>query len=480
MSLNGTLHVAASGLAVTALGVRTAGHNIANVDTPNYSRQRQVIAAETPAPYGNGQLGSGVTQLSITRVIDPFMQQQLLASDSSLGGTQAQASALELVEGVLADRASGGVGSALTQLYDAFSDLAASATPGAPLERAEVRSAAQNLIDTLHTLDGFLRDEMQAANGQIEASLPRVNELLTGIRDLNEQIARSALSGSPANDLMDQRDTLLRELAGFVDIRVQDGNAGRIDVTLANGVGLVEGNLVRTLVAVADPNNPFDPRFARIGLQNGANVSDITAQIGGGSLGGLLRARDVHIAGAVRGLDTIAFNVAARVNAVHASGAGANGAVGDFFAQPATVEDAARDLALAPAILASPDAIAAGLTSAPGDNRNAQALAALRDARAPMHVLGDTLGAPSGPTRSVLEQFASLVTDVGVQVRGMSSVRTTQERIRETLENRRDEISGVSLDEEVTHLVELQAAFQANARVISLVDRLLEDVVNMI
>ncbi len=480
MSLNGTLDVARSGLAVTALGVRTAGHNIANVDTPNYSRQRQVIAAEAPVLYGSGMLGTGVTQLGIVRVVDPFMQQQLLASDSSLGGTQAQASALELIEGVLADRAAGGVGSALTQLYDAFSDLAASATPGAPLERAEVRSAAQNLIDTLHTIDGFLRAEMQAANGQIETSLPRVNELLTGIRDLNEQIARSALSGSPANDLMDQRDTLVRELAGFVDIRVQDGSAGRIDVTLANGAGLVEGNQVRTLVAVADPNNPFDPRFARIGLQNGANVSDITAQIGGGSIGGLLRARDVHIASAVRGLDTIAFNVAARVNAVHASGTGANGAVGDFFAQPATVEDAARNLALAPAILASPDAIAAGVTSAPGDNRNAQALAALRDARAPIHVLGDTLGAPSGPTRSLLEQFAALVTDVGVQVRGMVSVRATQEQIREMLENRRDEVSGVSLDEEVTRLVELQAAFQANARVISLVDRLLEDVVNMI
>ncbi len=480
MSLNGTLEVARSGLAVTALGVRTAGHNIANVETPNYSRQRQLLAAEAPVPYGNVQLGGGVTQLGIARVVDPFMQQQLLASDSSLGGTRAQASALELIEGVLADRAAGGLGSALTQLYDSFSDLAASAAPGASLERAEVRSSAQSLIDTLHRLDGFLRDEMQVANGQIEASLPRVNELLAGVRDLNEQIARSSLAGSPANDLMDQRDTLVRELASLVDVRVHEGNGGRIDVTLANGVGLVEGNQVRTLVAVADPNNPFDPRFARIGLQNGANVSDITSQIGGGSIGGLLRGRDVHIAAAVRGLDTLAFNVAARVNAVHAGGTGANGAVGDFFAQPASVADAARNLALAPAILASPDAIAAGLTSAPGDNRNAQALAALCDARAPIYVVGDSLGAPSGPTRSVLEHFASLVTDVGIQVRGMSSVRTTQEQILETLENRRDEISGVSLDEEVTHLVELQAAFQANARVISLVDRLLEDVVNMI
>jgi flagellar hook-associated protein 1 FlgK len=144
------------------------------------------------------------------------------------------------------------------------------------------------------------------------------------------------------------------------------------------------------------------------------------------------------------------------------------------------VVDAARDLALSAAVAASPDAIAAGPTGQAGDNRTAQAIAQLRSARAPLHVLGDALGSPSGPSRSVLDQLATVVTDIGVQARSATSNRAQLERVMETLENRRDEVSGVSLDEEVTRLVELQAAFQANSRVISMVGDLLGELVDVL
>ncbi len=477
--LYGALNVAKSGLAVTSLGVRTASHNIANVNTPNYSRQRQVIVAEVPSETSGGFIGTGVRQAAVFRDGDPFIQEQLLRNGGQLGASGAQANALTQIEQLVGDTSTNGLGATLNEFYDAWSDLASSVSPGAPLERASVKATSQALVAKLNELDGHLRDQMRDVDQQIQAHLPRVNDLLQEIKSLNEEVARLELS-SPANDLRDQRDGLLRELGSYLDIDVRETGSGRVDVTLRNGIPLVTDGLARTLFAAPDTAHPIDPRFVRIFVQDGLASSDITPLIGSGQIGGLLRARDVTIAGALRSLDVLAFNAASTVNAVHATGVGANGAVGDFFAQPAQVEDAAREIDLSAAILASADAIAAGPTGAESDNRTAQTIAALRGARAPLHVLGDALGAPSGPARSVLDQFGAVVTDIGVQARSAASQRSQLEHVMETLENRRDEVAGVSLDEEVTRLVELQAAFQANSRVIAMVGDLLGELVDIL
>jgi flagellar hook-associated protein 1 FlgK len=477
--LYGAMQVAKSGLAVTSLGVRTASHNIANVNNPDYSRQRQILATEYPVASSGGFLGAGVRQVGVERAEDPFIQEQLLRHGGQLGATSAQADALAVVEQIVGSDPASGLGASLNAFYDAWSDLAASGSPGAPLERAAVRTAGDALVTQLHSLDRQLRDQMSALDQRIQGQLPRVNDLLQQIVGLNDEIARIEVS-EPANDLRDQRDGLLRELGGYLDIVVRDADGGRVDVALRNGVPLVSGDGARTLFAAPDPSNPIDPRFVRVYVQNGLAQSDITSLIGSGEIGGLLSARDVTLAGALRSLDVIAFNVASTVNAQHASGVGANGYTGDFFAQPAQVADAARDLALSAAVSASADAIAAGPTGAPGDTRTAQAIAALREARAPLHQLGDALGAPTGPTRSVLDQFGAVIADIGAQSRSAVSQRDQLTHVMETLQNRRDEVAGVSLDEEVTRLVELQAAFQANSRVIKLVGDLLGELVDVL
>lgn len=477
--LFGVIDVAKRGIAASSYGVRTTGHNIANVGTPGYSRQRTVVEATLPQQTGVGMLGTGVDVISVERITDGFVQSQLLRHGSLYGASDAQARALAQVEELLAERDGVGLASALDAFYDAWSDLAAAATPGAPIERAQVRSAGQALADALHGMDGQLRDQMSAVNREIEGLVPEVNRLTGEIRDLNVEIARLEVN-QPANDLRDRRDQALAELAALVDVRTFEDERGRLSVTLANGLALVEGGFQRELGVVADPANPFDPTFSRIEYRDGTVAFDVTDQIGAGRIGGLLRVRDDHLPTAIRSLDTVAFNLAESVNAVHAAGVGLDGTTGNFFQAPAAVEDAARGLALDPAILASLDAIAAGLTNAASDNRNALALAALRDTAAPLTLPGDPLGSPSGPTRTLLEHVATVVADVGMRSRAFASARTQEEGLLETLQNRRDEISGVSLDEEVTHLVELQAAFRANSRVISVVDRLLEDVLSIL
>lgn len=478
-SLFGIMDVAHRGLSVATMGLRTTGHNISNVNTPGFSRQRQVTAASFPIAQNGSLFGSGVDQLTIERITDPFIQRQLMRQGSSFGAADAQAEALARIEETLNEQDGPGLTAALGELYDAFSDLSAASTPGAPIEREAVRSAASAAVDTLHRLDGQLRQQQSDANAGIVALVPEVNRLVQQIHQLNEEIARTEIN-TPANDHRDQMELLVRDLSDLVDVNTFPDRAGRVTVTLTNGLPLVEGGFARQLVTVQDPAHPFDPSFAQIRYRDGANDIDVTSDIGAGRLGGLLRARDTLIPAAIRSLDTVSYNLAAEVNRIHNLGVGLDGSTGDFFLALPAVEDAARDIALDPAILASTDAIAAGLTSAPGDNQNALALAAMRDTPAALFLPGDPPGPASGPARTLLDHAAAIVTDVGQQARTLEGSRSQQQRILEGLESRRDEVSGVSVDEEMTRLIELQAAFQANARVVTVLDRLLNDVIELI
>jgi len=477
--LFGVLDVANRGLTVTQQGIRVTGHNIANVNTPGYSRQRQVLAASAPIANASGHQGTGVEQLTIERITDRFVETQLLKQNASAASSEAQAQALALVEEVLNEQDGRGIGAALSDLYEAFSDLASGATPGAPAEREAVRASARSLMQVVHGTDERLRDLQSSTNREIEDQVREINAITERIAKLNAGITQLEIQ-APANDLRDQRDGLLRELASRIDVDSFEDAKGSLVVFLPSGASLVNGVTSHPLTTSLDVTNPFDSSFARIVYPESGSNLDITDDIGAGSLGGLLRVRDTLIPSAIRSLDTLAYNLAEGVNAVHAAGTGLDGTVGDFFAAPAAVEDAARGLALEAAILASSDAIAAGLTSAPGDNRNAIALADLRDGAAPLFIPGDPPGPATGPTRTLLEHAAAVVADVGQQARTFAQASSQQARVLQDLESRRDAISGVSIDEEMAGLIQLEAAFQANARVLSTVDRLLDDLLSIL
>ncbi len=474
-----TIDTATRALGVVQRGIGVTGHNIANVETPGYSRQRQVLSAEIPSATAIGVRGLGVRQLTIERVTDAFIQNQLMRQSSSLGASEAQASGLAALEQILNEQQGEGISAALNDFYDALSDLSTSPTPGAPSERQAVLSAAQRVIDNLSSADTRVRSLMRSTDSSIEVSVENVNRITAEIHELNHAIMEQEVV-APANDLRDRRELLLQELAREVDIQTNENDSGVIGVSLAGGPSLVTEGSVRQLNAVPDPTNPFDPTLVRIEHVSGAVVTDVTADIGGGNIGGLLRLRDNSLASAVRALDTLAYNLGESVNAVHQTGLGLDGLAGDFFAPLANVEDAARNLALDARVAGNPDGIAAGLTSASLDNEVALQLAALRDTPAAIFLPGDPPGPATGPTRSLLDHAAAIVADVGQQTRTLQSAAAQQTLLMDNLENRRAEVSGVSLDEETTNLIRLQAAFQANARVVSVAQQLLDDLVSII
>lgn len=477
--LFGVMNTAARSLAVTSQGIQNTSHNISNVETPGYSRQRQILGTASPSRHPAGHLGNGVEQISIRRITDSFVHEQLVRQGSQFGAADAQAGALGVVQEVFNGVDAGSLTDSLGRFYDAFSDLASSPTPGAAIERAGARSAAQSLVDTIHSMDASLRAEQRAADDAIESTLLEISRLAEAIDQQNDEIVKLEIT-APANDARDTRDQLVRDLSELVGLQTFESPDGRLNVSLPNGLPLVGAGDSSSLVAVQDVSNPFNSTFVQIHYSDGVSSADVTSQIGGGRLGGILRARDDLLAGAIRTLDTLAYNLTTSVNSLHATGVGLNGEVGDFFAAPAAVEDAASGLALDAQILASTDAIAAGFTSAPSDNTLALEIANLRTTPTAFFLPGDPPGPATGPSRTLLEQVAVVVTDAGEQARTFETARSQQARIIESLENRRDSVSGVSLDEEMTQLIELQAAFQANSRLISLVDELLEDVLGIL
>ncbi|RIK98941.1 MAG: flagellar hook-associated protein FlgK [Proteobacteria bacterium] len=477
--LFGTLDIAARGLLVTQNGIRVTSHNTANVETPGYTRQRQLLTAAPAIPHPAGAIGTGVEQQGIQRVSDELLHRQFVSADARAAAFGVEANALDVVQELFNEQSGPGLGARISALYDAFEDVASATTPGAPVERGSLRTAAQSLIDAFRGVDAELRRALKDADRSAVALLDSINGLARDIAALNRAIVREE-AVAPANDLRDRRDALVRELAKKVEISSFEQSDGSVVVMVARGLALVEGTTARSLVAQTDLANPFDPTVSRILFDLGPTQADVSDDLGGGELGGHLQVRDQLVPDAIRELDVLAYNLAAQVNAVHQLGVGRDGSTGDFFAAPAQVEDAARDLALAPAILASPDAIAAGLTSDPGDNRNALALAALRTTATPFYLPGDPPGPPTGAARTALDHHGFLVGDLGERARVAAGAHDVQARVLGELEARRESMSGVSLDEEMIKLIRLESAYQANGRVIATIQTLLDALVQLV
>jgi flagellar hook-associated protein 1 FlgK len=226
---------------------------------------------------------------------------------------------------------------------------------------------------------------------------------------------------------------------------------------------------------------------------NGAGSSfDATALLRGGELGGLIEARDSILGGAIRELDAFAYSVAESFNAVHRGGLGlVDGAAHDFFAdltgQP-SVNDAARNFGLSAdidpsqggtirhiAAGAAANPVTGGPEAAPGDTGWVEELKNLRGASVPTYLAGDVPGTPTGSPTSMVSSLGRWIGDIGQGARSAERSLAQQDSVLAAVRNRRDEVSGVSIDEEVAELVKLQASFQANAKVLSTISTMLDD-----
>ena len=457
----GLLDLGKSSLLTQQKGIAVTGHNIANANTPGYSRQQIRLTANAPVYGAPGQAGTGVRAAEIQRIYDRFVNVQINNEQQKLSRWDAREKALQRVD-LAFDEASGySLNQAMNEFWNAWQAL--SNQPESYTERELLLSKSDYLAATFRKISSDLSQQQDDLDAQISAAVGEVNRITSELSDLNFKISDIEAENQNANDLRDQRDMLLKELSGWIDIQSYENSTGMVTVSLANGRPLVDGSLTWQLTASDNGTGHLDVFW----VDQDGNQSNISGDIGGGQLMGWLESRDTDIADALTRLDDLAGTIITEVNRVHTGGFDLDATAGIDFFNGST----AADIDLNPAVSNDSRRIATSSTATgvPGDNSNAIAMANLQ--------FGQFMG---GGTSTFDDHYNALVSDVGSQVKGAADYRRHQESMTTSMENYRESISGVSLDEEMLNLIKFQYGYDAAAKLISTVDRMMETVMNML
>ena len=449
--LLGALAAATRALEAQQFGLEVTGHNIANINTPGYTRRVAALSAVPPAVPGNA--GGGVEVDGVRAVRDVLLERRLRDETSIEQRHAAAADTLSQVESVI-----GLPGQSLDldmeRFFDAYARLAEDPT-SSPI-RQEVIQEGAALADAFRAMAGRLDDTRRDADRHVRNEVEEVNALTARIAELNGAMTRASASQEP-HDERDQAIETIRELAEHLDIVALERSGGRaFDVYFANGRPLVVGLDSYTLTTVNAPVSGLaDIEFQGVTVTN--EVTD-------GRIGGQLRARDVLIPNYASRLDELAFAVVQQVNALHDPGFDLNGNdAGDFFTPLPAQAGAAAAITIDPTLAGDPRLIAAAATPVAGDNQVARDIAALRDQR----VL-DTGTAT----------FNDVWADVSFRVGRDAETETRQLESRgdtvRQIASLRDAISGVSLNEEALHLMRFQRAYEANAAMFRTINEVLD------
>lgn len=323
--------IAKSSLATSQLALTVTGHNVANVNTPGYSRQTVVLSERPPINGQPGMVGTGVYAASIRRSIDHFVEVQVTLSRQNMGRLSIAKDMLSRLENIFGDGVSHGIAGGLTEFFRAIQDVATN--PGELAARSALLAKAVQLASNLNQASSDLAAARQSANFQVKQTVVEINGLSRQIAELNGKIVNAELMGQDANDLRDQRQQAINELAEKIDLTTFEHATGAVSVYVARGQVLVAGETVRELTTVEEPGSQG---LVSVGYSmGGTRVLSINDLISNGRLRGLLDFRDVTVVELQRTFDLIAATLANAVNQIHRVGFGLNATTGlDVFSNP--------------------------------------------------------------------------------------------------------------------------------------------------
>lgn len=324
----GSLHIAREGLFAQQSAIGVTAHNVANVNTPGYSRQRAVFEPVEPQQIAGLYFGRGVTIDAITKSYDKFLNNNIMLETSILGQWEIRSSYMNQADSIFNESSEMGLNSLMNEFWQAWQDLA-DHPEGIP-ERAIVQSQARTLAGAFQSMTANLESIRTDANSRIADVVNKINQLSQEIAELNNQVLGTQTSNSNPNDLTDQRTLKIEELSSYIDITVIEEGDGQTTVMTSSGKPLVSENLYWSLQAKADPEreNFFSVQY----LANGT-ATDMTERIQSGHLNGLLAVRDEIVPAYLDKLDHLAASLVTEVNRVHSQGYGLNGMHGQSFFQ---------------------------------------------------------------------------------------------------------------------------------------------------
>ncbi len=441
-------------LSASAQAMDVTTTNIANMNTPGYARRR-IVLQEAVASGAQGST-TGVDVKAIQSLRDNVLEMRINSATSRQNQSSTLSSALSAAELSFSDTASGSIGSTLDSFFSALQQL--STAPASSAYRSSALTAASNLASAFQSTAAVLASSQKQADQSVVQSTGDVNSLLQQIATTNGAISTAQSLGQGSNSSQDQRSALLTQLAAIMDFKTVNSSDG-LTLTTSNGVPLVVGSKAYALTNVQGAN----------GLnQVYAGSTDITSTIQGGSLGGNLQARDQTLATMTTQLDQFAFQFAQAVNSVQTSGSDLNGNPGAaLFDPPSATSPVAGAAASIKVALTSASQLAAAATGgATGDNTN---LAKMINLQNQAIINGAT------PT----DAYSGLTFAIGNTISQANTASTATGSILTQLQNQRGSVSAVSLDEESANLVTYQRSFQAAAKIITTVDTLMGNLLDM-
>lgn len=306
----------------------TVSHNVANVNTEGYSRQRVEFATRNPTDYGFGQVGNGVKIADIQRVADQLATSRLLDSGGELARLQQLSGLSNRVDTLFSDTATN-VAGLWSNFFDSVSALSANAAGTA--ERQDLLAQAGSLATRFRQLDGQLQSLDAEVNSGLVAGAQEINRLAAEIARINESIGGNLAGASP--DLLDRRDQLVSELVGYTGGTAVTQDGGMLNVFTAGGQPLVVGNQASSVTTVADP---YRPERLQLALSSQGTTVALDQRTLGGRMGGLAEFRASVLDPAMAELGRIAVTMADTFNAGHRAGMDLYGDMGgDFFSLPA-------------------------------------------------------------------------------------------------------------------------------------------------
>lgn len=464
--LYSSLNATVKAISAHSRALETSGKNLANVNNTSYARQRVIYGDRGTVVTPTGAESLGLEVLGVQQMRDSLLDRQVMREISlkssfeseQAGYQRAQAGLGQSVGAAgatdVTSASANGLGAALDRLFNSFQALAASPTDiGA---RQSLVQTATILTDRFQLADSRLAQVQSDLDAQIDTDVSMVNTLLTTIAGLNSQIGRFELnSPGSAVDLRDQREAKLEELAAKLPVELHNSTNGQVQVVGKDSSGadviLVDLSSVYGTVVFS-------------GGQLTAGVPPTALTLASGSIKGSLTARGGAVQTLRSNLDLLARQLVTSVNAAY----NPTGATGDFFQATGLTAGA---IALDPGV--TPSSVKASDGGAAGDNTVAVAISQIASRRF------STSGIPPDSIDGTLGNFySSAVSDLGQALAGANSRVEDQTNIERLVRSQRDAVSGVSLDEEMADLMKYQRAFQASSRVFSVIDELLDGVVN--
>jgi flagellar hook-associated protein 1 FlgK len=455
--LFGLLNVASDGLTAQSFGLNVTGQNVSNANTPQYMRRIALLATQN---------GPGVQIQGQRQVSDAYAENSVYSATGLKSSASELDSNLASLENVFNDNSGTGLASSLNGLFQVFQQL--STNPSDPTVRQSVLNAADQFAKRSNEIAGSIASQRTDLFSKAEKQAEEANQESSQVAKLNQQIAEALMNGRDASGLIDQRNKVLLGLSEIINIQVISGDHGTVTVQ-AGGTTLVESSTTRSLSVGLDSEGQMAFLAQRTGSSD--TPSDITATVTGGSLSAVKQARDEDLAAVSKKFDSYVYDVASAINTQHAAGVAQDGQSGYMlFDIPATSDSAGQLIALSADVAGKPANVAAGSSSdgSVGDSSNAVLLGGLAS--------GKIVNGTSTPSAA----YGDIVGDVGTRRAGSKSDLQLRQAILDQSNTARESVSGVSLDEEMVNLQKYQQGYQANSKMLTVVNGLLQDLLNVV